>query len=168
MSQSGQMPTAAVRLTLVGFHCSPDVASDAVGLSSTSRLRHATSINNFAAVTASKAGKIESLDEEWQDGHKRQIEIYRWCCVSDTGYRVYANASKDKTAFDWKLEFDLTLVPYTGDDSWEEGKLKKIKECLDSDALPDAAGGTVGKELRSIQTQGTLLAVNRKKATLGI
>ena len=36
-----------------------------------------TSINNFAAVTASKAGKIESLDEEWHDGHKRQIEIYQ-------------------------------------------------------------------------------------------
>jgi len=59
--------------------------------------------------------------------------------VSDTGYWVYANASKDKAAFDWKLEFDLTLVPYTGDDSWVEGTLKKIKECLDSDALPDAA-----------------------------
>lgn len=115
-----------------------------------SHLPHAfgtlTSINNFAAVTASKAGKIESLDEEWHDGHKRQIEIYQWLLrqngftVSDTGYWVYANASKDKAAFDWKLEFDLTLVPYTGDDSWVEGTLKKIKECLDSDALPDAAG----------------------------
>jgi hypothetical protein len=41
---------------------------------------------------------------------------------------VYANASKDKAAFDWKLEFDLTLVPYTGDDSWVEGTLKKIKD----------------------------------------
>ena len=36
--------------------------------------------------------------------------------VSDTGHWVYANASKGKAAFDWKLEFDLTLVPYTGDD----------------------------------------------------
>jgi O-6-methylguanine DNA methyltransferase len=41
---------------------------------------------------------------------------------------------------------------------------QKIKKCLDNDALPDAAGdcdywsvpGTVGKELRSIQTQRTL------------
>ena len=115
-----------------------------------SHLPHAfgtlTSINNFAAVTASKAGKIESLDDEWHDGHKRQIEIYQWLLrqngftVSDAGYWVYANASKDKAAFDWKLEFELTLVPYTGDDSWGEGTLKKIKECLDSNALPDAAG----------------------------
>ena len=35
--------------------------------------------------------------------------------------------------FEWKLEFDLTLVPYSGDDSWVEGTLKKIKKCLDSD-----------------------------------
>jgi hypothetical protein len=34
-----------------------------------------TSINNFAAVTASKAGKIESLDEEWHDGHKRHRDL---------------------------------------------------------------------------------------------
>jgi len=74
------------------------------------------------------------------------IEIYQWLLrqngftVSDTGYWVYANASKDKAAFDWKLQFDLTVVAYTGDDSWVEGTLKTIKECLDNDALPDAAG----------------------------
>ena len=51
-------------------------------------------------MTASKAGKIESLDEEWHDGHKRQIESYQWLLrqngftVSDTGYWVYENASK--------------------------------------------------------------------------
>ena len=50
-----------------------------------------TSINNFAAVTASKAGKIESLDEECMTDTKRQIEIYQWLLrqngftVSDTG-----------------------------------------------------------------------------------
>jgi hypothetical protein len=78
--------------------------------------------------------------------------------VSDTGYWVYANASKDKAAFDGKLEFDLTLVPYIGDDSWVEGTLKKIKECLDSDALPDATSDcdycryreTVGKKITTV------------------
>ena len=58
-----------------------------------SHLPHAfgtlTSINDFAAVTASKAGKIESLDEEWHDGHKRQIEIYQWLLHQDgLRYRV--------------------------------------------------------------------------------
>jgi hypothetical protein len=80
------------------------------------------------------------------------------------------NASKDKAAFDWKLEFDLTLVPYTGDDSWVEGTLKKIKECLDSNALPDAAGDCDYCRYRERLARNyvPLLAVNRKKATLGI
>ena len=48
------------------------------------------------------------------------IEIYQWLLrqngftVSDTGYWVYANASKDKAAFDWKLQFDLTVVASDG------------------------------------------------------
>lgn len=93
----------------------------------------------------SKDGKIESLDEEWHDGYKRQIEIYQWLLrqnglsVSDTGYWVYANAHKDKAAFDAKLEFELTLVPYTGDAGWVEGTLQDIKKCLDSEELPAAS-----------------------------
>lgn len=96
--------------------------------------------------STSKDGRIESLDEEWHDGYKRQIEVYQWLLrrngftVSDTGYWVYANASKDKAAFDAKLEFELTLVPYKGDDSWIEGTLQDIKRCLDGADLPAAAG----------------------------
>jgi CRISPR/Cas system-associated exonuclease Cas4 (RecB family) len=109
----------------------------------------------------SKDGRIESLDEAWHDGYKRQIEIYQWLLrqngfkVSNTAYWVYANASKDKEAFDGQLEFEITLVPYEGDDSWVEGILEEIKDCLESDELPDAAGdcdycryrNTVGKKL---------------------
>lgn len=93
----------------------------------------------------SKDGKIESLDEDWHRGYKRQIEIYQWLLrqngflVSDTGYWVYANASKDKEAFDGKLEFELTLVPYQGDASWVDGTLVDIKACLDSDDIPAPA-----------------------------
>jgi len=53
------------------------------------------------------------------------------------GYFVYANAGKDKKAFDGVLEFEVTLVPYKGDDSWIEKSLTSIKKCLDSDALPE-------------------------------
>lgn len=109
----------------------------------------------------SKDGKIESLDEEWHGGYKRQLEIYQWLLrrngftVSDTGYWVYANASKDKKAFEGKLEFELTLIPYKGDDSWVDGTIERIKACLDSDTLPDSASDcdyclyreTVGKKL---------------------
>ena len=92
----------------------------------------------------SKDEKIEALDKEWQDGYKRQMEIYQWLLrengfpVSDTGYFVYANAGKDKKAFDGSLEFDITLIAYKGDTSWIEKTLSDIKSCLDSDQLPGA------------------------------
>jgi len=92
----------------------------------------------------SKGEKIVELDQDWHIGYKRQIEIYQWLFrqngfkVSNTGYWVYANADKDKKAFDGVLEFELTLVPYEGDDSWVEGTILDIKKCLDSDELPAA------------------------------
>ncbi len=95
--------------------------------------------------STSKDEKIEALDQAWHDGYKRQMETYQWLfrrngfTVSDTGYFVYANASKDKEAFDAKLEFEVTLVPHAGNDAWVEPTLLAIKACLDSDAIPDAA-----------------------------
>jgi hypothetical protein len=94
--------------------------------------------------STSKDEKIEALDKEWHDGYKRQMEIYQWLFrqngfkVSDTGYFVYANAGKDKKAFDGVLEFELTLVPYKGDSSWVENTLIELKKTLDSDELPAA------------------------------
>jgi len=73
------------------------------------------------------------------------METYQWLFrrngfkVSDTGYFVYANASKDREAFDAKLEFDVTVIPYKGDDSWLEPTLLDIKETLESDELPAVA-----------------------------
>lgn len=93
----------------------------------------------------SKEGKITELDQDWHIGYKRQIEIYQWLLrkngftVSNTAYWVYANADKDKKAFDGVLEFEITLVPYEGDDSWVDGTIDALKVCLDSDALPEPA-----------------------------
>ena len=93
--------------------------------------------------STSKDERIEALDQEWHRGYKRQMEIYQWLlrqngfAVSDRGYFVYANASTDKEAFDGKLEFELTLVPYTGDASWIEQTLIDIKETLDSREIPE-------------------------------
>src|SRR6185503_6057947 len=89
--------------------------------------------------STSKDEKIEALDKDWHDGYKRQMETYQWLFrqngfkVSNTGFFVYANAGKDKKAFDGVLEFEVTLVPHEGDDSWVEPTLMKIKKCLDSD-----------------------------------
>lgn len=95
--------------------------------------------------STSKDEKIEALDKDWHDGYKQQMETYQWLfrqngfTVSNTGYFVYANAGKDKKAFDGVLEFEVTLVPHVGDDGWVEPTLLKIKETLDSDALPKNA-----------------------------
>ncbi|MCL5733941.1 MAG: PD-(D/E)XK nuclease family protein [Patescibacteria group bacterium] len=92
--------------------------------------------------STSKNEKITELNKEWQDGYKRQMEIYQWLLrqnghkVSDQGYFVYCNGQTDKEAFDGKLEFEVTLVPYKGDDSWVEKAIANAKKCLDGD-LPE-------------------------------
>jgi hypothetical protein len=91
----------------------------------------------------SKQGEV-NLDAEWQDGYRRQVETYQWLFrqngfkVSPVAYFVYCNGQTDREAFDGKLEFDIKIIPYRGDDSWVEPTLKSIKKCLDSEQLPEA------------------------------
>ncbi len=83
-----------------------------------------------------------NLDAEWQDGYKRQMEIYQWLLrqngfkVSDIGYFVYCNGRTDRKAFDGKVEFDIVVLPYTGKDDWIEAELVKIKKCLNRAKMP--------------------------------
>ena len=92
----------------------------------------------------SKDGEV-NLDAAWQRGYKNQMEIYQWLVrrnglkVSDTGYFVYCNGKRDAEAFDGKLEFDVKVIPYTGDDSWVENLIFKAKECLDGELPPFSA-----------------------------
>lgn len=89
----------------------------------------------------SKDGEV-SLDAEWQDGYRRQIEVYQWIFrrlgfnVSDTGYFVYANGLRDKPGFDNKLEFAIKMISYTGKTDWVDKTLLEIKKCLDNDQIP--------------------------------
>lgn len=86
-----------------------------------------------------------SLDSEYKDAYKRQMEIYQWLFrqngfkVSSTGFFVYCNGLADKDAFDKKLEFDIKVIPYSGNDDWVEPILENIKKCLDSPTLPEAS-----------------------------
>jgi hypothetical protein len=90
----------------------------------------------------SKSGEV-NLDAEWQDGYKRQMEIYQWLFrkndfkVSPTGYFVYCNGNSDAEAFDAKLEFDIKLIPYTGDDGWVEETVRNLHKCLQREDLPE-------------------------------
>ncbi|MFA6105372.1 MAG: PD-(D/E)XK nuclease family protein [Patescibacteria group bacterium] len=92
----------------------------------------------------SKDEEILALDKDWQIGYKRQMEIYQWLLrqngykVSSTGYFVYCNGQTDREAFDGKLEFDITLISYVGDDSWVEQAVVEACNCLKSDTIPKA------------------------------
>jgi len=92
----------------------------------------------------SRNEEITELNKDWQDGYKRQMEVYQWLLrqnghkVSDIGYFVYCNGKTDREAFDGKLEFDVTLISYTGDDSWVEKAIIETHKCLNSNTLPEA------------------------------
>jgi len=86
--------------------------------------------------------KGPSTEDDLYPSYKKQMEIYQWLFrqnghkVSPTGYFVYVNGKADAKAFDGKLEFDLCLIPYTGDDSWVSGALVDMKAMLVSDEIP--------------------------------
>tara|TARA_B100001123_G_scaffold65537_2_gene72697 strand:- start:4171 stop:6303 length:2133 start_codon:yes stop_codon:yes gene_type:complete len=90
----------------------------------------------------SKKERITALNEVWHRDFKRQLEIYQWllrgngCAVSDTAYWVYCNGQRNKDSLDARLEFDVTLIPYEGDDSWVEDTIKNAHACLNADDSP--------------------------------
>ncbi len=92
----------------------------------------------------SKNGEV-SLDAPWQIAYKRQMEIYQWLFrknnfkVSNIGYFVYCNGKTDTKAFDKKIEFDVKVIPYEGDDSWVQKTIKELHQCLLSEEIPEMA-----------------------------
>ena len=92
----------------------------------------------------SKNEKITNVNLGWQIGYRRQMEIYQWLLrmngysVSSTGYFFYCNGQADREMFNGKLEFDITLIPYEGDDSWVAETISEIHSCLIHSNVPDA------------------------------
>ena len=92
----------------------------------------------------SKNEEINNLDKEWQDGYKRQMEIYQWLFrqngfkVSETGYFVYCNGNTDKEAFDARLEFDIKIIPYVGNDNWVEKTVLAAIKCMSGSVMPES------------------------------
>ncbi|MFZ5390827.1 MAG: PD-(D/E)XK nuclease family protein, partial [Patescibacteria group bacterium] len=86
-----------------------------------------------------------NLDADWQIGYKRQMEIYQWLFrqndfkVNPTGYFVYCNGLTDRSAFNARLDFDIKVLPYQGNDSWVEQAIIDAHECLNLSELPGAA-----------------------------
>ena len=92
--------------------------------------------------STSKAGEV-TLDATWQIGYKRQMEFYQYLLrrngfkVSDTGYFVYCNGIKDKASFDERMDFKISLIPYTGNDNWIENTLSEIHSLLNQNSIPE-------------------------------
>lgn len=119
-----------------------------------------------------KASEV-SLDAEWQVSYKRQMEVYQWLLrqngfkVSDTAYFVYTNGRLDSDGFFDRLEFRTKIIPYTGDDSWVEPTILKMKQCLESD-MPPVGTAAMGGECEHCayaraRTALTLKALGQKK-----
>lgn len=94
-----------------------------------------------------KKERITALDKDWHIGYKRQMEVYQWLLrknellVSDIGYFLYCNGKADREAFDKKLEFDMTLIPYSGNDDWVEQTIVEAYECLSGEDVPNPSEG---------------------------
>ncbi len=84
-----------------------------------------------------------SLDNEYRQAYKRQMEIYQWLLrrqnlpVSNTGYFVYCNAQKNRPAFDAHLAFNIQIMAYEGSDAWVESSIVSAHQCLMHENLPD-------------------------------
>ena len=84
-----------------------------------------------------------NLDADWQISYKRQMEFYQYLLrnngfkVSDTGYFVYCNGLKQKDRFDEKLDFKISLLDYSGDDTWIESTLLNLVNTLNYEDIPN-------------------------------
>lgn len=89
--------------------------------------------------------EIVDLNKDHHIGYKRQAEIYQWLLrsngynVCNTSYFVYCNGKKESESFNSKLEFNLTLIPYVGDDSWVEQAIVDAHQCLSNDKIPECS-----------------------------
>jgi hypothetical protein len=99
---------------------------------------------NIVDYKATSTASEISLDDEFKQSYKRQMEVYQWIFrkmgfkVSPVGYFVFANALKDRKLFDNKLEFELTILTHHGEDSWVSPTLMDMKAILESDTIPEA------------------------------
>lgn len=121
---------------------------------------------------ATSKDKEVDINSDWQISYKRQLEVYQWLLrqngqvVSDTGYFVYANGRLDVDGFNDRVEFRTKIIPYTGNASWVEPTLVKMKKCMDGD-MPAVGMSAMGGpcefcEYAKARTKLTLEAIQKK------
>jgi CRISPR/Cas system-associated exonuclease Cas4 (RecB family) len=104
---------------------------------------------------ATSTSKKITLDEEYRQSYKNQMEIYQWLLrqngfkVSKIGYFIYCNGDDSKESFEKRLEFSISVIPYAGDDSWVEKTLFQIRHCLESSDCPEPSKSCVFCQYRA-------------------
>ena len=115
-----------------------------------------------------------SIDSDWQVTYKRQMEVYQWLLrqndfkVSNQGYFVYTNGRMDLDSFNDKIEFKTKIIPYKGNDNWVDVTIQKMKDCMDSDEMPEVGIDIMGGDCKycgyaKSRTMLTLDAIKSKK-----
>ena len=95
--------------------------------------------------TASSKDEPMTLDTEYRQAYKRQLEFYSFLLrgngfkVSRRSFIVYAVANMNAPSLDGRLTFRLDLIEHLADIQWIEPSLPKVKETLMLDAPPPPA-----------------------------
>lgn len=77
--------------------------------------------------------------------YRRQMDVYQFLVrrqgftVSDRGWFVYVNGNSRAAAWDEKLSFATTLVPYEGDDAWVLEVFRRAVAAIGNPEVPAAA-----------------------------
>ena len=83
------------------------------------------------------------LSHVYHQGYKVQMDFYSYLLtkmgfeVSPISYFYVCNADRNALAFDSKMIFEETLVPYEWDSSWIEDKVLEMIDLLNSKKLPE-------------------------------
>lgn len=104
-------------------------------------------IVDYKSTSQRTPGKQISLEDWWKSSYKRQMDIYIWVMLklgiktSATGYFLYCDGDRftDQMflgAYDARMQFKVTLLPYDANLSWIEPALFRIKSVLSSKRCP--------------------------------
>ncbi len=87
---------------------------------------------------------VQSLDREYHEIYKRQIEFYQWLFknndfrVAETAYFFYCTGNSAANYFNGRLDFNIRVIPHSGSPNWIEPQLDRLIKCYESDSMPIA------------------------------
>ena len=99
---------------------------------------------DYKAQSSTEVVKTDSyLSNIYHQDYKLQMDIYVHILrkmgfeVVDIAYFYICNGEKNHDKFDSKINFSITIVPYTTKTSWIDKKICEMKSLLESDQIPE-------------------------------